>query len=244
MQLLASHPGQYGEIAIMEEVDTGFRWYLEGTAFQSYAGAGGDSRFAYVHLMAALLGSARRVLVLGCGGGTLATMLDQRGVDVLVVDRNPMSFDLARRYFWMPESVRCIAADFRDYLRDRPDAVDAIAIDVGTDSFDFCREFDPATCGLIRRALPSGGAIVLNLILAHDLDPSADILASRLAEGSTLAWIADQTGVTKRNAVLAVGPGRRPKIRLDRCPDDIKAKLATWRLRPPRQPSPAGPPGR
>ena len=37
--------------------------------------------------------------MIGCGGGTLRTMLTRAGQQVSIVEINPVSFTLAKRYF-------------------------------------------------------------------------------------------------------------------------------------------------
>ena len=47
-------------------------------------------------MMEAFLTDAKNVLLLGCGGGNLATMRARSGKSVTIVDHNPVSFDLRR----------------------------------------------------------------------------------------------------------------------------------------------------
>jgi 2-polyprenyl-3-methyl-5-hydroxy-6-metoxy-1,4-benzoquinol methylase len=56
------------------------------------------------------------VLVLGCGGGNLATMLARSGKSVTVVDHNATSIDIVQRLFGMPPYIPFVVEDFRDYL--------------------------------------------------------------------------------------------------------------------------------
>lgn len=64
-------------------------------------------------LMDELLYKSKKVLVLGCGGGNLATRLSRLGKTLTIVDINPISFVLARRYFDLPEDLPGIVSDFR-----------------------------------------------------------------------------------------------------------------------------------
>ena len=99
--------------------------------------ASGESRFPYVKMMEAFLGDANNVLLLGCGGGNLATMLARRGKSVTIVDHNPVSFDLARRFFGLPKEIPCIVEDFKEYLLAETRIFDGMAIDVGGPGFCF-----------------------------------------------------------------------------------------------------------
>jgi SAM-dependent methyltransferase len=146
LKIIGKYKGKLGEIAIWESERTGDRLYREGEIFQSQSSASGESRFPYVKIMEAFLGDANSVLLLGCGGGNLATMLARQGKSVTVVDHNPVSFDLAKRFFGLPKEIPCIVADFREYLLAETRIFDGIAIDVGGPGFCFEEQFDPATC--------------------------------------------------------------------------------------------------
>ncbi len=134
-----------GEIAIWESERTGDRFYREGEIFQSQSSASGESRFPYVKMMEAFLSDANSVLLLGCGGGNLATMLARQGKSVTVVDHTRVSFDLVKRFFGLPKEIPRIAADFREYLLADTRTFDGIAIDIGGPGFCFEEQFDPAT---------------------------------------------------------------------------------------------------
>lgn len=234
MRTLTRIETRFGEILILEDVATGARRYYEGTAFQSHAAADGESCFVYVHIMCALLRRKRRVLLLGCGGGSLATMASRRGAEVTVVDHNPHSFEVARDYFGLPPSVRCVTADFRDFLAADHSPYDAIGVDVGSTTFDFQKELNAVTCGAIRAVLKPDGVAVVNMMIAHDLDPTADLIAAAMAGGDRKAWIFDQLGEIERNAVVAVGPTRRPHLSPSVFPEDLRAEFATWTVRQAR----------
>src|SRR5260370_1531923 len=97
LKILGKYKGKLGEIAIWESEQTGDRLYREGEIFQSQSSASGESRFPYVKIMEAVLSDANSVLLLGCGGGNLATMLARQVKGVTVVDHNPVRVYLASR---------------------------------------------------------------------------------------------------------------------------------------------------
>ena len=72
---------------------------------------------------------AKDVLMIGCGGGTLATMLHRSGVAVTVVDLHKLSFDIARDYFHLPADVPCHVADGIAYLKKHRRRHDALILD-------------------------------------------------------------------------------------------------------------------
>ena len=232
MQLLARFEGIHGRIFVIEEKATGARRYYEGGSFQSHAWRTGESCFTYVHLMKALLQPARDVLVLGCAGGTLATMLHRQGKSVTVIDRNPLSFMLAREYFWMPSDVRCIAADFKDFITYNRDCFDAIAVDVGGPGFDYAAEFDEMTCRTLHGRLSHSGRIAMNVLIEYGMDLLPDITGKRLATPDLQAWVIDEVvREPERNAIVACVPERDLNLEWENLPDAISSDAARWLVR-------------
>jgi protein-L-isoaspartate O-methyltransferase len=85
----------------------------------------------YIHAMYFFLRQvkAKDVLMIGCGGGTLATMLHTKGVTVAIVDIHKLSFDIARDYFHLPAEISCHVADGIAYLKKHRQRHDAIILD-------------------------------------------------------------------------------------------------------------------
>src|SRR5664279_6055883 len=92
MRLLGRYQGRSGEIEIVECSWDGTRIYFEQGVRQSQATPDGESVFTYVKLMDELLSRSTNILVLGCGGGNLATRLARLGKRLTIVDSNPISF--------------------------------------------------------------------------------------------------------------------------------------------------------
>jgi SAM-dependent methyltransferase len=156
MKVIGRFQGALGEIAIWESLTSGDRLYLEGEIFQSRSSPSGESRLPYVQMFRRFLQPANNVLLLGCGGGNLATMLARTGKRVVVVDCNPTSFDIAREYFGMPKQITCVTVDFRRFVAETDDTFDGI--DVGGPKFCYREQFDPATCSAIVGRIDPGGA--------------------------------------------------------------------------------------
>ncbi len=155
-----------------------------------------------------LLHRATNILVLGCGGGNLATRLTRLGKKLTIVDNNPISFVIAQRYFGLPDGLPLVVSDFRKFILDDDLLYDAIAIDVGGPDFRFDDEFDVETCNAVRARLTPGGRIVMNVLVANDIDPVADRIAARLAGDRLGAWIIDEQGVQDRNADHSMRAGK------------------------------------
>jgi spermidine synthase len=77
-------------------------------------------------------------------------MLHRRGSRVTVVEVNPISFQLARTFFWMPSGIECITADVCRFVCPRRRTFDAIGIDVGGPSFSYEKVLSPATLARAR----------------------------------------------------------------------------------------------
>ena len=119
------------KIAICHDNAAGHVSYLEGGHKQSMADTSGVSLADYIHAIFGLLLQARvrRVLLIGCGGGTLATMLRRKRVQVTMVDISEISFAIAQQHFRLPKSVICHVADGRAFLAASPQRYGAIVLD-------------------------------------------------------------------------------------------------------------------
>jgi spermidine synthase len=146
VRLLGRYQGRNGEIEIVECSWDGTRIYFEEGVRQSQATPDGESVFTYVKLMEELLSRSKKVLMLGCGGGTLATRLARLGKRLTIVDNNPISFVIAHKFFGLPDDLPCMVSDFRKFIYDDDTLYDGIAIDVGGPGFQFNDEFDDETC--------------------------------------------------------------------------------------------------
>src|SRR3954471_12700004 len=129
MRLLARYQGRNGEIDIVECSWDGTRIYFEEGVRQSQATSDGESIFTYVKLMDELLCRSENILVLGCGGGNLATRLARLGKNLTIVDNNPISFAIAQEFFGLPDDLTCMVSDFRHFIYDDGSLYDGIAID-------------------------------------------------------------------------------------------------------------------
>src|SRR5271155_278014 len=118
MDLLEDLETEFGNIRIVRYKHDGSHAYYQGFCSHSEANKEGVSTCTYVHTMFGIIRQldAQRVLMIGCAGGSLATMLHRAGCEVTAVDINPHAFTLAKRYFQMPEEVRCVVGDGRSYM--------------------------------------------------------------------------------------------------------------------------------
>ncbi len=197
-------PGHY----IIQDRKTGKISYWQREYHQSAADAAGVSTADYIHAMYFFLmqAGARDVLMIGCGGGTLATMLVRSNVQVTVVDLHKFSFDIARKYFQLPDSVSCHVADGIDYLKQNRARHDAIVLDAFGEGGMPAAFMQPAFFKLAKSRMKRQGALFLmNVIVADDDDATPDNLVRAMRRQWGRVRLLDTDGWTDRNAVIAAG---------------------------------------
>lgn len=230
MIVVASRSSALGEIRILRSRENGSHAYDTGGWYQSHADRSGISLAGYSHALYGLVlqTGAERILVVGCAGGTLGTMLARAGRQVAMVDIDPDAFELARAFFNLAPGIECHVADGRAFLERTPSSFDAVIIDAFHEnalprhlcSTEFFR--------LARKRLSPRGTILFNAVLAHDLDRTADRLAAGMEEAGLAARILDTAGARDRNAIIVGGPVRwleRPMLLLR--PDTMVEVLET-----------------
>jgi spermidine synthase len=241
MITLAERKSRFGRIAILKREETGALVYAQADSFQSEADADGISLVAYIHALFGLLRQARcdKVLMIGCGGGTLATMLTKAGCTPTVVDIDPQSFLLARRYFGLPESVICRVADGSDYLLGQESTFDAVVLDAFMKGTMPEHLHSSAFFSLVRRRLSPAGCVFSNVHVEHDTDRSADDVGAALAAVWPSVRILDRVGCAWRNAIVMAGNVldlEKPQLEMKPAADcaEIEAELDAMRFRPLR----------
>lgn len=87
----------------------------------------------YMHLAMAIKPDAKRVLVLGLGGGAITKRFwrDYPEVRVDSVEIDPVVVDVARKYFWLPEDARSkvYVEDARRFVQNAEGPYDIIIVD-------------------------------------------------------------------------------------------------------------------
>ena len=228
-------PGHY----IVRDDTTGKVSYWQGEYHQSAADRNGVSTADYIHAMYFFLmqAGARDVLMIGCGGGTLATMLVRSQVQVTVVDLHKFSFDIARKYFQLPETVTCHVADGIQYLKANRARHDAIVLDAfGKDGMP-AAFMQPGFFKLARSRLKARDSLFLmNVIVEDDDDRTPDILVGAMRAEWGRVRLLDTDGWTDRNAVIAAGAVtnlKKPKVLMHPRPGAAKMErqldILDWR---------------
>ena len=192
--------------------------YWQKEYHQSAADAHGVSTADYIHAMYFFLvqTQARDVLMIGCGGGTLATMLARSQVAVTVVDLHKLSFDIARKYFHLPDIVTCHLGDGIRYLKANRRQYDAIVLDAFGEEGMPAAFLEPAFFKLARSRLNGRKSLFLmNVIVDGDDDRTPDILVRAMRGHWGRVRLLDTDGWVDRNAVIAAGAVtnlKKPKV--------------------------------
>ena len=192
---------------------TGAVAYWQGDYYQSRADKNGVSLLDYIHAIFGLLvqNKARSVLMIGCGGGSLATMLSRTGCEVVAVDVNPQAFVLARRYFGLPDEIECRVADGFDFLRATRRKFDAIVVDAFHGGRFASELLSETFFAQGAKRLRSGGAIFTNVHVARDGDSMLERVAHCMSAASRQVRILDRPGTKYRNAIVVAGAVRALK---------------------------------
>lgn len=207
MALLKQFKTPFGIIRILRNQDGTLEYYQNG-CFHSQATAKGVSICAYVHIIYQIIlqKKGRKVLSIGCGGGTLPTMLSRKGCDVTVVDINPAAFTIARDYFSMPDTVKCVEHDGIAFIRMAKQTYDAVVIDVFDNANKVPRAF--TTKGFLAAAnkkLKRGGVLIMNVMTKDDADKSAYRVAKNMHAAGMKVSIYDWPTEHDRNTIVVGG---------------------------------------
>lgn len=204
MIMVAQVPSDFGKITILRSRANGSHIYAQGDGHQSQADRAGVSLSSYIHALYGLVAQtrARDVLMIGCGGGTLGTMLANAGRNVAIVDINSDSFVLARQFFSLSPLVTCHVSDGADFLEHCHRTYDVIVVDAfaGATIPEHLRSIE--FFHLARRRLDDSGYILVNVLLDHDLDPTADAIAASVAATGLRVRVLDTAGELDRNAIV------------------------------------------
>jgi cyclopropane fatty-acyl-phospholipid synthase-like methyltransferase len=217
-------PGHY----IIQDSRTGKVSYWQKEYHQSAADRHGVSTADYIHAMYFFLMQAgtRDVLMIGCGGGTLATMLHRSGVKVTVVDLHKFSFDIARKYFQLPDTVECHVADGIAYMKQHRRKHDALILDAFGEGGMPAKFMQPEFFKLAKSRLkPRDSLFLMNVIVADDDDRTPDILVGAMRGQWGRVRLLDTDGWVDRNAVIAAGAVtnlKKPKVLMPPVPGGQK----------------------
>lgn len=196
---------------------TGCVSYWQSGDHQSQADRRGVSLAEYIHAIYGFLRQAksRRVLMIGCGGGTLASMLDRAGAKVILVDIDPKSFAVGRVYFGLPDHIERHVADGRAFLRQETRRFDAIVLDAFSNRIVPPHLLTAHFFRLAKKRLTARGMLLVNIIIADDGDPLPMRLTATMRKVWNQVRLLDQEEWEDRNAIALAGWVRhlkRPRL--------------------------------
>lgn len=178
---LARRDGLFGPIRVLERKSDGARLYCINGSVQTLMLPEGVSAFGYVHAAKLLAAGANDVLMIGGGGGSLATMLARRGHRVTVLDIDPVAEEIARQYFGLHDGVHWLTTDPIAFIESYRGVFDAVIIDA-CDSEGLVSPFDKphVIANILAKACPNGSVIVN--VVGEDGAPSwGGWMAAKLA---------------------------------------------------------------
>lgn len=208
MDLIATFDDEFGQIKILKSRAHGSHIFLQGGYCQTEADQNGISLAPYVHAIYGMLvqSKARNVLMIGCGGGSLGTMLVKAGLGVTIVDENPASFQISRDYFGLPQTIDCHVVDGEEFLLATQHCYDAIVMDAYNGS---CIPHHLRTRNffyLVNSHLDqSCGCLFANIYVTHSLDGRLGDYAEAVGDVWSDVRVLDTPSARNQNAVLMAG---------------------------------------
>lgn len=197
-------PSAYGDLVVSEH--RGVRYlFLNGVQQGSLIGDVSSAKYAYgLQRLSTAKGTPRRMLIWGLGAGVFARAMAEAGVEVTVIEIDPMSEKVAREHFGLPSSVKVIIGDARTetvLLQKRSETYDVIVLDAfsgDTPPFHLLTQEAFQTL----RDLAPNGLIVANIVGGVS-GPEAKLVSSVVA---TMESVFGRTRVFSPNWQLAARP--------------------------------------
>jgi spermidine synthase len=228
----------FGTIHVFKRRKNGAIIYEQRGCQQSEADNNGVSFASYIHAIFALIqqSKAQKILLIGCAGGTLATMLARANKNVTVIDVNPASFRLARQYFSLPNNVHCEIADGKSFLQSNVQIYDAIVIDAYHGGHIPAHLKSFRFYSLVRERLSQRGALFANIHVGHAFDRRVDRIAECMSMVFPDVRLLDSRAFTEHNAIVMAGSVKHldaPKLLVPLAVDCqlIESELAVMKFR-------------
>lgn len=166
--LLSREDSAYSEVKVAR-YRSGQVLLLDGTLQTGIDAMTGSPMFPYALAAPALLQAAvphaKRMCLIGFGGGTVAAVMAERGIAVESVEIDPAVARAARRYFLGERRLPVAVEDGRVFIRHTPPGhYDAVFLDAYAGEAPPAHLFTLEAWRQVRRVLAPGGAGMANLI--------------------------------------------------------------------------------
>ena len=230
---------RFGVIRLRYRPRKGTLTYEQKGGNQSTIDRHGVSLDAHIHALYGLTlqQSGKRVLMIGCGGGTLATMLARAGRQVSIVDIDPVSFTVAKRHFHLPGDVECHVSDGLAFLQKTRKRFDTLIVDAFVGEKVPRHLTGPEFSKAVLRCLRRNGVALVNVCIHGKTDLTADRAAAEFRVLNRATRLLDHRG-PYRNTIVLVGNVRslrRPKLSVPADADMRKTKRELKQMRFRRQ---------
>src|SRR6266516_3918369 len=190
------HASKYGIIKLRIRKRSRTLTYEQKGGNQSTADCNGVSRDAHIHALYGLTlqRPGKSILMIGCGGGTLGTMLARAGRRGSSVGLDPVSIRLAKRYFGLPRNITCHVVDGLAFMQKKRRQFDVLIVDAFTVENIPALLKDAAFFEAARRCLRRNGLAMVNVCLERKSDPTADEIAMGFKESGWSVRLLDSPG--------------------------------------------------
>ncbi len=174
----------FGQLEVLEQRDTGCRFYLNDFLFQNtYDPALKKSRSYFTYLLSGLaratVTNINDVLCIGLGVGIVPMDFAAQEARVDVVEINPAVPAVAARFFdFQPEKVHLTIDDGRHFLNRCRRHYDAVILDAFLGDSSPSHLMTREAFESMRQVLRPGGALVINSF--GNLDPDRDFFSASL----------------------------------------------------------------
>jgi hypothetical protein len=143
-------------------------------------------------------------------------MLARAGRRVSIVDVDPVSIRLAKRYFGLPRKIACHVGDGLAFMQKKRRHYDVLIVDAFSGENMPAHMKDAAFFEAAGRCLRRNGLAMVNVCLERRSDPTADKIATGFKERGWSVRLLDSPGA-ERNAIVLAGKVknlRRPRLLL------------------------------
>src|SRR5437667_8852154 len=171
----SKHASKFGVIKLHFRKRTRTLTYEQKGGWQSAADVNGICLDAHIHALYGLVlqHAGKNILRIGCGGGTLGTMLARAGKRVSIVEIDPVSIRLAKRYFGLPRNIACHVDDGLAFMKKKPRPYDLLNGDAFTGEKIPAHMKDAAFLEAVARVLRPQGPAMGHHVLGAQAVPQA-----------------------------------------------------------------------